>query len=44
MSALLIASLILAGQLGQNDWCYVPPQSDTLFCDHVIVVPVSAPT
>ena len=25
----------LAGQLGQSDWCYVPPQSETLFCDYV---------
>jgi hypothetical protein len=34
MIALLLA-VILAGQLGQNDWCYVPPQSETLFCDYV---------
>ena len=34
MIALLLA-VILAGQLGQNDWCYVPPQSEILFCDYV---------
>ena len=35
MSAMLIAVLFLAGQLGQSEWCYVPPQSETLFCDYV---------
>jgi hypothetical protein len=33
MSAMLIAVLFLTGQLGQSDWCYVPPQSEQLFCD-----------
>jgi hypothetical protein len=33
--ALLLAVVILAGQLGQNDWCYVPPGSEQLFCDYV---------
>ena len=36
ISVLLIpAVLFLAGQLGQSEWCYVPPQSETLFCDYV---------
>jgi hypothetical protein len=35
MSAMLIGVLFLAGQMGQNHWCYVPPQSEQLFCDYV---------
>jgi hypothetical protein len=35
MSAMLIAVLILGGQLGSSDWCYVPPGSEQLFCDYV---------
>jgi hypothetical protein len=35
MSATLIAAVILAGQMEQNDWSYVPQQSEQLFCDYV---------
>jgi hypothetical protein len=35
MMPMLLAIMMLAEQLGENDWCYVPPQSETLFCDYV---------
>ena len=28
------AMLLLAAQLGQGAWCYVPPGSEQMFCDH----------
>jgi hypothetical protein len=35
MCGRVIAVLILAGQLGQSGWCYVPQGSEQLFCDYV---------
>jgi hypothetical protein len=33
----MLVAVLLAGQSAESDWCYVPPQSDMLFCDHVSV-------
>jgi hypothetical protein len=35
MMTWLLAAALLAGQLGSSAWCYVPPGSETLFCDYV---------